>query len=322
MVVASFPNESKREACSPFFVDAFMKGCRNKGAVLSAAEKHPKTLEEAYKYVLDAIHMQKAILGKKHVKKVKPVEADNRMETESLTSTSSDSREIRGYHVKTGHFERKRFDRSDKSDDQLGSVLTGLQKILSRSEPHSPNKHNYSPPRQGYSGCFECGDPDHFVRDCPRRRCYQSYDDRRYDERQYRGSDNPNWRSPPSYGQDRYDERPYRRNDNLNWRSPPDYRQVRQQRNYSPRFSPRGGDRSKYATFSSQSQDYSNGKCPESRTNADSSWRSPKSSPNRHPKQKGFHSPPPATYRQDKKNPQTKGPMDKPQGKFSPHLNY
>ena len=43
MVVASFPDESKREAYSPFFVDAFMKGCRNKGAVLSAAEKHPKT---------------------------------------------------------------------------------------------------------------------------------------------------------------------------------------------------------------------------------------------------------------------------------------
>ena len=64
------------------------------------------------------------------------MEADNRMETESLTSTSSsDSREIRGYHVKTGHFERKRVDRSDKSDDQLRSVLTGLQKILRRSEP-------------------------------------------------------------------------------------------------------------------------------------------------------------------------------------------
>ena len=334
MVVASFPDESKREACSPFFVDAFMKGCRNKGAVLSAAEKHPKTLEEAYKYVLDATHLRKAILGKKHVKKVKPVEADNRMETESLTSTSSsDSREIRGYHVKTGRFERKRFDRSDKSDDQLRSVLTGLQKILRRSEPHSPNKHNYSPPRQGYSGCFECGDPDHFVRDCPRRRRYQNYDDRRYDERQYNGSDNPNWRSSSSYSQDRYDERQYRRNDNPNWRSPSDYRQgrsfyspqnspMRQQRNYSPRFSPKGGDRGKYATFSSQSQDYSNRKRPESRTNADSSWRSPTLSPDRHPEQKGFHSPPPATYQQDKKNPQTKGPMDKPQVKFSPHLNY
>ena len=120
MVVASFPDESKSEACSPFFVDAFMKGCRNKGVVLSAAEKHPKTLEKAYKYVLDATHLRKAILGKKHVKKVKPVEADSRMEMESLTSTSSsDSREIRGYHVKTGRFERKRFDESDKSDDHL-----------------------------------------------------------------------------------------------------------------------------------------------------------------------------------------------------------
>ena len=97
---------------------------------------------------------------------------------------------------------------------------------------------------------------------------------------------------------------------------------MRQQRNYSPRFSPKGGDRGKYATFSSQSQDYSNRKRPESRTNADSSWRSPTLSPDRHPEQKGFHSPPPASYQQDKKNPQTKGPVDKPQVKFSPHLNY
>ena len=200
------------------------------------------------------------------------------METESLTSTSSsDSHEIRGYHVKTGRFERKRFDRSDKSDDQLRSVLTGLQKILRRSEPHSPNKHNYSPPRQGYSGCFECGDPDHFVRDCPRRRHYQNVD-RRYDERQYCRNDNPNWRSTSDYRQGRSSYLPQN--------SP-----VRQQRNYSPWIIPKGGDRSKYATFSSQSQDYSNGKHPESRINADSRRRSPISSPDRHPEQKGFHSP-------------------------------
>ena len=130
LVVASFPDESKREACNPFFVDAFMKGCRNKGAVLSAAEKHPMTLEDVCKYVLDATHLRKAILGKKHVKKVKPWEVEDRMETESLTSTSSsDSHEARGYHVKTSRFERKRFDRSDKSDDQFRSVLTGLKKI-------------------------------------------------------------------------------------------------------------------------------------------------------------------------------------------------
>ena len=61
MVVASFPDESKREACNPFFVDSFIKGCRNKGAVLSAAEKHPKTLEDAYKYVLDATNLQKVV---------------------------------------------------------------------------------------------------------------------------------------------------------------------------------------------------------------------------------------------------------------------
>ena len=126
-----------------------MKDCRNKEAVLSAAEKHPMSLEDAYKYVLDATHPRKAILGKKHVKKLQSVEVD-RMEIESLTSTSSsDPHEVSDYHVKTGRFERKRFDRSDKSDDQLRSVLSGLQKILQKSEPQSPNRQNYSPQRQG-----------------------------------------------------------------------------------------------------------------------------------------------------------------------------
>ena len=46
MIVASFPHEEKREAS--IFVDNFMKGCRNKAAVLSATDKHPSTLEEAY----------------------------------------------------------------------------------------------------------------------------------------------------------------------------------------------------------------------------------------------------------------------------------
>ena len=64
MIVASFPDEQKREACNPFFVDAFMKGCRDEDAVLSAADKHPSTLEEAYKPVLDAVQLRRVILGK------------------------------------------------------------------------------------------------------------------------------------------------------------------------------------------------------------------------------------------------------------------
>ena len=89
------------------------------------------TLEDAFKYVLEATHLIIAILVKKHSKKVKPVEVEDRMKTESLTSTSSsDSHKVRSHHVKTSHFERKRFDRNNKSDDQLRSLLSGLQKTL------------------------------------------------------------------------------------------------------------------------------------------------------------------------------------------------
>ena len=67
LVITSFPEEANRESCSSFLIDTFMKGCKNKSAVLSAAEKKPKTLEEAYKLVLEATHPRKAILGMKAV---------------------------------------------------------------------------------------------------------------------------------------------------------------------------------------------------------------------------------------------------------------
>ena len=78
MIVASFPDEQKREACNPFFVDAFMKGCRDKDAVLSVADKHSSTLEEAYKHVLDAVQLRRVILGKRAcVKKISHAESND-----------------------------------------------------------------------------------------------------------------------------------------------------------------------------------------------------------------------------------------------------
>ena len=69
LVVTSFPEEASQESCSSLLVDTFMKGCKDKSAVLSATEKKPETLEEAYKFVLEATHLRKAILGRKAVRK-------------------------------------------------------------------------------------------------------------------------------------------------------------------------------------------------------------------------------------------------------------
>ena len=63
-LVSLLLDEQKQEACSPFFVDAFM-GCHGKAAVLAAADKHPTTLEDAYKLVQDAMQLGKAIVEKK-----------------------------------------------------------------------------------------------------------------------------------------------------------------------------------------------------------------------------------------------------------------
>ena len=66
MIVSFFPDEQK-QVCSPFFVDAFMKRCLDKPAVLAAAEKHPTTLEDVYKPVQDAMQLHKAILEGKRL---------------------------------------------------------------------------------------------------------------------------------------------------------------------------------------------------------------------------------------------------------------
>ena len=143
-----------------------------------------------------------------------------------------------------------------KSITQLTEVMS-KQPTPQRSSPYSPNRNR---------GCYECGDPSHFVRDCPRRKCFsspgsprsnytprwqtspkQNYDrsynmDWCYREDQ-RNKDSPNSRSRQSKGMERQehtsDESP-RRSQGSNYknvRSPPTPKNVaggKQQVHFTP----------------------------------------------------------------------------------------
>ena len=182
MIVSLFPDEQKQEACSPFFVDAFIKGCRDKAAVLAAANKHPTTLEDAYKLVQDAMQLRKAILGKKaSVRSIKYVESDSSSpSTDSDTSTTSEESVAKTLQAR-GHTS-KRDGRHHKK--KFHKVISGLHKVLKE------NKN-----RQDVLRCYNCGEPGHFTQNCPRRH-YDGYDRKQWSSTR---SDRPNWRDHQGY---------------------------------------------------------------------------------------------------------------------------
>ena len=47
MVLDAYPSVQEQEFNNSMFVEVFLKGCRDKGAVLAVCDKHPKNLEEA-----------------------------------------------------------------------------------------------------------------------------------------------------------------------------------------------------------------------------------------------------------------------------------
>ena len=49
-----YPDSSQNEQDNTLFIEVFLKGCREKEAVISICDKKPKNLEEAYKYLKSA----------------------------------------------------------------------------------------------------------------------------------------------------------------------------------------------------------------------------------------------------------------------------
>jgi len=48
-------------------IDAFLKGCTDKKAALTAMDKNPNTIDEAMQYVKSAVTNQRVILGTKKI---------------------------------------------------------------------------------------------------------------------------------------------------------------------------------------------------------------------------------------------------------------
>ena len=85
MDLDAYPSVQGQEFNNSMFVDMFLKGSRDKGAMLAMCDKHLKNLEEAYTLVKSASTYRKIILGKKGGSSVK------RLQMMVETSSGSDS---------------------------------------------------------------------------------------------------------------------------------------------------------------------------------------------------------------------------------------
>ena len=68
MIMRAYPGSSPSEQDNTLFIEVFLKGCREKGAVLAICDKKPTSLEEAYKFCAISFTVQKSSVGQERLK--------------------------------------------------------------------------------------------------------------------------------------------------------------------------------------------------------------------------------------------------------------
>ena len=190
MAVDGYPNMS--DVCiQTVAVDAFLKGCNNKQAALTAMDKNPTTLDEARQHLKSAITNQKLILGakKSEIKRVtfQNETSDSDSETEETVAQirsvqeSKNKREISiesrisGIEQQVKNIEENHRD-TKTSINQILNILKSQGVPLSqRSRSNSSEQQNRTNTRSSSQSpnryeCFNCGKESHFARECPTKR--------------------------------------------------------------------------------------------------------------------------------------------------------
>ena len=168
-------------------VDAFLKGCTDKKAVLFAMEKNPTTMDIAVQCVKSTIHNQRVVLGRKpEVKRVTFEEEED----DSDTDMPYEVRAVKRFPVRSSSPNnpgspnkssvKQRLDQLETKVEkevsaikvEMGGMKTDISKILNilttrRSGSSSPSR---SPVRQNEPyRCFTCNEEGHFASRCPRK---------------------------------------------------------------------------------------------------------------------------------------------------------
>ena len=210
LILSAYPDSKQMELHSSLFIEAFLKGCRDKAAAVAAGVKRPSTLEEAYSCVKTEQQVKKAILGKKgSVRKVKPWQPMVYSDSDVSETSSVDEPSVRTFTAKRKVNEKPRVSTTTASETEIKDLTKSITQLIEvMSKQQTPQRSGpYSPSRN--PGCYECGDPGHFVRDCPRRKRFSS-------PGSPRSNYTPRWQT--SQKQD------YERSYNMDWRYREDQR--------------------------------------------------------------------------------------------------
>ena len=128
--------------------------------------KCPSTLEAAYSCVKTEQQVKKAIIGKKgSVRKVKPLQPMVYSDSDVSETSLIDEPSVRTFTAKRKVNKKPRVSTTTASENEIKDLtksITQMIEVMSkqqtpqRSSPYSPNRN---------PGCYECGDPSHFVCD-------------------------------------------------------------------------------------------------------------------------------------------------------------
>jgi len=159
-------------------VHAFLKGCYDKKAALSAMDKNPNRIDQALQYVKSSIHNQRILLGYKKPAEVRKVQFDDQV-CEAYDSDSDTGNTVRILNKKPfkSNWQQTMEGRMEKTEKDVSGIKDNVAKILNilsskqiekmRSRSPSPNR-NRSPTRE--VTCYACNEKGHYMNQCPNRK--------------------------------------------------------------------------------------------------------------------------------------------------------
>lgn len=188
-------------------IDAFLKGCSDKKAALTAMDKDPDSLDQALQYVKCAITNQRVILGQRKldvgIKRVTFQESDTGNDEdydEPIDDETQPRPNIRiVYKNENATPDISRLEaRIKKTEDDLKETKSAITQILDILKGRTRTDRSRSPSRTANPGqsptrdgrCFNCGLEGHYISQCdkPKNRSPQRYNPRPRSPSPNRGS--------------------------------------------------------------------------------------------------------------------------------------